>query len=248
MKLTHKLCGAALLAAVGVSLAIPSTTKALEDTNKGGMDIQFARKTTGDIDPGHSEEVVSSGKTMSIPGGTYKEFGVEGVTPLSFGEVTLAANARTFWAKNWTQEGVGSSANYVLINDERLTEDHNYSVSGQITGKLKAGEKELSGSTLMYSNIHLQSKADASIALPESAVADGKTVTITEGETTPIINSRADADKAKGQGRTHITFGYIKATDATASDKSVALSIGNDQTVTQGDYTGEITWTMSTTK
>ncbi|MEI5993782.1 WxL domain-containing protein [Candidatus Enterococcus mansonii] len=243
MKLTHKLCGAVLLGAVGVALAIPNTTKAADpDSKTGDMDIQFTRKTSGSVDIPNSE--MSGSMSLSVD---YKEFGVVAVTPLSFGEQQATATSRSYWAKNWTQS-TGSSANFVAISDERAVADHRYTVAAQITKPLTSGSSVLAGSTVTLRNIHLQTQANIgdNVKLPAGAIVEpGSDRVVTNGESTLIINNTTPG---AGIGTTTITFGHLNSADEKDSSKSVKLDIGKDDLIVEGDYRGEITWTMTEVK
>ncbi|MGX7243857.1 WxL domain-containing protein [Enterococcus quebecensis] len=254
MKLTHKLCGAALIAAVGVSIAIPSTTKAENNPFKSDMDIQFTRNTADDTDttrPNISgDDNVSGSITRNpVPVG---DFGIMDVTPLSFGEqkVVTDGNDRTYWAKDYT-EAAGVMANNVLIKDVRSTFNHAYTLTAQITKELTATIKDggvdktntLTGAELLYKNLNIQSDAPTELRLEDAALSATATVT-TAAPTTFVNNTSA----VKGQGKTYIYFGKLGAANATKSSESVQLKIGKEQNIMAGDYKGEITWVLAESK
>ncbi|EOL50471.1 WxL domain-containing protein [Enterococcus caccae] len=268
MKLTNKLCSAALLAAVGVSIALPSITKAAEEpeqaisTNKGDMDIQFTRNTADDTDTTRPELTNSDGTPVTdLTSGTVTRpltpavFGIQDVTPLSFGEhaIVTDGNTREFWAKNY-KETNGEMANNVVIKDVRSTLNHNYTLTAQITKPMTTTvtegntsvERKLEGATLTYSNIQRQTNVADEIALSPDAVAP--TVTVKEDAPEAVVNNTNAATPDKGQGQTYIQFGKLNAAGDTASDKSVKLTVGKDQTIFEGQYKGEVTWVLSATK
>ncbi|ALS36449.1 hypothetical protein ABID30_002416 [Enterococcus rotai] len=255
MKLTHKLCSAALLAAVGVSVALPGITKADDTTAKGDMDIQFTRNTEDDTNtsrPTFSDSDIQSG-TVTRP---LKPavFGIQDVTPLSFGEnaVVTDGNDRVFWAKNY-EEKDGIMANNVAIKDVRSTLNHNYTLTAQITKPMtttvtegaESVERKLNGATLTYRNIARKTNVAEEIALPESAVASQ--MEVKESAPATIVNNNGE-NKDQGQGQTYIHFGKLTATGEEASDKSVKLTVGKEQSIFEGDYKGEVTWVLTAAK
>ncbi|WP_086315510.1 hypothetical protein A5821_002995 [Enterococcus sp. 7F3_DIV0205] len=261
MKLTHKLCSAALLAAVGVAVAVPGITKADDTTFKGDMDIQFTRNTEDDTNTTRPGLTDSNGeKDTDIESGTITRplkpvvFGIQDVTPLSFGEnaVVTDGNDRVFWAKNYTEKN-GVMANNVAIKDVRSTLNHNYTLTAQITKPMTTTVKEgaesvdrkLDGATLLYRNIGRKTNVAQEIALPESAVKTSAEVS----EAAPaIVVDNNGANKDQGQGQTYIHFGKLTATGEEASTKSVKLTIGKEKSIFEGDYKGEVTWVLTAAK
>lgn len=250
MKLTHKLCGAVLLASVGVALAIPSTTKAVDPDPKatGDMDIQFTRPDengSGTLPP-NSEFSGSGSISLDIP---KKNFGVRYVSPLEFGEAQATATERTFWAKKWnvTQEtGSLEAPNHVLFTDERSVLDHTYQVTAQITSPLKTtidgSEHTLTGSELRYRNLNISTTTADAIALSNDSLVGDATI-VESGPEVIVDNSVANnPTKTKGQGDTYVNFGRL--TDNTA-ENSVSLTIGADQTIAEGKYKGVVTWNIT---
>lgn len=256
MKLTHKLCGAALLAVVGVALAIPGTTKAAENPtgeSKAGMDIEFAPKgEDGSEDLGDNSGNLTDPE-ISVP---YKLFGVEFVSPLEFGEAQATATERTFWAKNWTKaDGTVVGPNQVLINDDRMTGDNTYYVKAEITKELTANiggtNKVLAGSILRYRNLSISTTTSEALALdPATTFVEDESADVKFGSKATIIDNSVtnNPDKTKGQGKTYLNFGNAKAEDGeVTSEKSVSLTIAADQQIVEGKYNGEITWYMENT-
>ncbi|WP_430602833.1 hypothetical protein IGJ02_000143 [Enterococcus sp. DIV0724b] len=261
MKLASKLCGAALLAAVGVAVAVPGITKADDTTFKGDMDIQFTRNTDDDTDtsrpiitdPNGEEDTEIASGTITRP---LKPviFGVQDVTPLSFGEKAIVTdgNDRTFWAKNYTEEN-GVAANSVTIKDVRSTLNHNYTLTAQITKPMtttvtegaETVDRALEGATLLYRNIGVKTNVAQELALPEGSVVSQAEVS----ETTPsVIVDNTGENKDRGQGQSIIHFGKLTASGEQASDKSVKLTVGKEQSILEGNYKGEVTWAMTAAK
>ena len=255
MKLTHKLCGAALLATLGMAVAVPGVTKAEEHSSKGDMDIQFTRNTDEDT---NTESPVftdsTGGQNTNVESGSNTRpvepviFGVQDVSPLDFQKhaVVNDGDVRTFWAKNYTEENY-DGANYVLIKDSRTTLNHKFTLTAQITKPMTAvvdGENyALSGSTITYRNIGIVSNQAANLALQNDAIANSSVV-VTEDAAAPIINN---AHENSGIGQSKIHFGERTAADIEKnSEKLVALTVNSDTEILEGNYTGEVTWVMST--
>lgn len=258
MKLTHKLTGAVLLATLGVAVAVPGITKAEDASHskKGDMDIQFTRNTDDDTNTTRPVFTDSDGESdTSVISGTITRplesviFGVQDVTPLSFGghAVVNDGSDRTFFAKNYVEED-GVATNHVMIKDTRSTLDHTYKVEAKITKPMTAtiageGDYELSGATLTYTNIGIKSNQATNLALSADSIAS-PSIDVTEEGVTFIDNQEA----TKGIGQSMIYFGTLTDADTEKkSDKSVKLTVGSDKEIVEGNYKGEITWTMSNT-
>ena len=258
MKLTHKLCGAALLAAVGMAVAIPNSVKAAPGAAPAaGMDIQFTANagdgTTNTITDGDGSGAgtVTSGLVTTDAG----TFGVRAITPLKFGSDNSSASGtgRHFFAKNFVaNDGEGSTdqiiaPNYVEFVDDRSELDHKYEITAQITTELNTTVgtentvRKLDGATLQFLNGRVKSETDVTDALtPKEAVA---TTPVTSKESTVILNHE---DAAKGRGRFKMLFGTYAAEGDTNSEKSVKLNIKDETELFQDtNYQGEITWSMN---
>ncbi|MGG5341938.1 WxL domain-containing protein [Enterococcus sp. AZ192] len=253
MKLTHKLCGAVLVAAAGVAIAAPSATQALEGTRNGTADIEFTKNTSEDT-------------TMTDPTGTRKpdtgseidpthvdEFGIIAVTPLDFSShaAVAAGQSGSFYAKahvaNRGNADEYEVENYVAIKDVRSTTDHTYTLTAklekQFTAMVDSQEVTLNGATLTYSNIDV-----ADTLNPGLSPADDKKVfgeagsgsqTIALGETKPIYQN---TDPNGGKGRYEVTFGDdAKGTEAN----SVLLEFGDNVDVRTAQYNATVLWTLT---
>lgn len=255
MKLTHKLCGAVLLATLGMAVAVPGVTKAEESSKKGDMDIEFTRNTDDDTNTENPTFTGSDGEqNTDVESGSDPItvepviFGVQAVSPLDFQKhaVVNDGDVRTFWAKNYTAEGFDGS-NYVLIKDSRTTLNHKFTLTAKITkpmtAKVEGEDYTLSGSTLTYRNIGILSNQAANLALQNDAIANSSVV-VTEDAATPIINN---THENSGIGQSKIYFGERTEADIEKnSNKSVALTVNSDREILEGTYTGEVTWVMST--
>lgn len=256
MKLTHKLCGAALLAVIGVSVVLPNATKADDKSLSNGMDIEFTRNTDSDtggfiLTTGSGQGTITEGITITDVG----DFGVRAVSPLNFGlnKAVTDGNARTYWAKNWLGKGTGgnsAAANVVEIKDTRSTNDHTYNLTAKITeeftGNFENVSTKLTGATLNFYNPIVQSDQPAALALKSTMTRNGVEVAYNT-PSQPIVDN---TEAGTGLGKSQIFFGdYAAAADAvTSSEKSVKLTVPADQDLKDTTYRGTILWTLSTTK
>ncbi|WP_207696621.1 hypothetical protein DOK67_0002320 [Enterococcus sp. DIV0212c] len=253
MKLTHKLTGAVLLAAVGIAAAVPGVTKAAErDDHTGFGDIEFTKEsygswdTTGGVVPPNSTDSTRD-TTHSLRDG---EFVVQGMSRLDFGSQTVTLGKVNAWAKPTTanptaEDGtkVEGRGNWVQFKDDRITEDHKYELSAQITTPFTTTkDKKLTGATIHYTNAMLVADKDNEKLKPTVLPKDAL---VNETERTAVFTN---TEAAKGRGRYAVYFGE-KGNTAKAADKSVELEIPGDQAdeITTGKYTATITWTLSDT-
>ncbi|WP_321384332.1 WxL domain-containing protein [uncultured Enterococcus sp.] len=249
MKLSHKLGGAALVALAGVSLAVPSTTKANSIAGKGhiGFTEQTGKPTITDnstsTDSGGSTgtgTTITDNSTFTItdPG----TFGIFAVTPLEFEtHSVLTASQENFNASLYDNGNNVKTANLVSFLDKRA-DKRDYKLSAQLTQQFKsAAGKELNGSTIEYKNTWINSYANSVAA--NGLAASG--VVATTGST-PFITNNAGATDA-GYGQHDLVFG--EKAGAANADKSVTLTIPKAQNavVVAGDYNAVITWTLSET-
>lgn len=259
MKLTHKLCSAALLAAVGMAVAIPNSVKAAPEDKQlaAGMDIQFTENTgdgtTNTITDGDGSGAgtVTSGLVTTDAG----TFGVRAITPLKFGSDNSSASGsgRHFFAKNFAANDYEGSTdkiiapNYVEFVDDRAQLDHKYEITAQITTELNTTVgtentvRKLDGATLQFLNGRVKSETDTTNTLtPTEAVA---TTAVAFGQPTQILGHE---DAAKGRGRFKMLFGTYAVGGDTDSEKSVKLNIKDETELFQDtNYQGEITWSMN---
>ncbi|WP_348921138.1 WxL domain-containing protein [Enterococcus rotai] len=251
MKLTHKLCGAALVAALGVAVAIPTTTHAKE----GGpfqvdMDITFEQDTDADTGSVTTPTDRPSPPPTNIPTTDPGEFGIKTVTPLTFGteKIQNTGTPGQYWAKNWKGKSAdgkdAESPNFLEIKDARIQKNHKYQLQAKITEQFSQvvdGTKEnLTGASLTFTNGYIPyTSSEASVALDANNIVPGAVVTDTAAGT--IVDN---TDENKGLGYTQIQFGKYKTADAQDSEKSIKLTVPATTTVYQGKYSGKITWNL----
>ncbi|WP_430607166.1 hypothetical protein IGJ55_000288 [Enterococcus sp. AZ170] len=253
MKLTHKLCGAALVAAAGVALALPNTTKAVDNTKTGTGHIEFTfdTGTSGVIptDPGVTDgTTITNLPSVTNPG----VFGIIAVTPLEFEshDVLTATNKRDYNASmfhaNTVDPAEGTETfdvqNFVKYQDLRTQEAHPYKLSATLSQNFKtAGEKgvELKGANITYKNVAI-TQTGAPELNPNGVNTAGGNIDSASSNTVDFIeNTGVDG---VGYGQFELNFG-----DKTTGAESVTLNIPKTSAVGAGDYNAVVTWTLSET-
>lgn len=237
MKTSHKLVGAALLAAVGVSVALPGATKAAPEAGSefsGNGKIVFTKDNTS--------------PTVEPPGKTGPE--IEGpanpadldlkilyVSDLDFdqNELLTHGSVKTYDAlpNEATVVADGSAMttpNFVQFQDYRTEVENKYKISAAITQQFTNGTHVMDNAKLNYSNATWMS-ANNSATMPTSTIANF-TVTDTKADVVTVNEA------GKGYGKHDIAFGGY---DDTAA-KSVQLEIPGDVILAAGEYQAEITW------
>ena len=247
MKLTHKLCGAALVAVAGVAMTVPNTTKAADDSKTGTGHVAFTSTTnTGMSDPGSSSGSTITDSSITDPGA----FGIRFVTPLEFGSHdALTSSARSDYPVELYSANEGNAdefdvQNFVAFQDFRAEQDHSYKLSAAITQQFKTTAGTfLKGADITYKNLWVSNNG-ADTALDPTGIAAGAVALEGSDDATPgnsvsfITNSDTTG---KGYGKYELNFG----TKDNGTD-SVTLTIPTS-TVKNGDYNAVITWTLSDT-
>ncbi|WP_430603169.1 hypothetical protein IGJ02_000525 [Enterococcus sp. DIV0724b] len=257
MKLTHKLCGATLLAATGVALAMPNTTKA-NDLDGSGH-IEFTYNTDEDpiiTDPGNSTgTTITTGITTTNPG----PMGIIGISPLDFDShdiltsqtqrdykaLLITANPDSTEEDKATNTGKFDMQNAVWFQDLRATDSRPYQLTAKISEnfKEKTSGTYLKGANITYKNINVTSTADPSLKPVEKSgtvkliAGDGATA----GGSEIFVDNR-DAAEGVGYGKFELNFGLHS--DGTA-EEAVMLNIPSTTAIGEGDYSAKITWTMA---
>ncbi|WP_086315243.1 hypothetical protein A5821_002685 [Enterococcus sp. 7F3_DIV0205] len=259
MKLTHKLCGAVLLAAVGTAVALPNATKADNVPVNGSADIEFTRNTTENTtvtDPTGSSEITDW--TVTDPG----EFGIMTVSPLDFDKhaaLDIPAGGKEkfeYWAKPATANKGNADQhpieNLVQFKDDRSIANHSFKLSAELTKNFTAeiaGEDavELKGSTLTYNKMRLITDIAPALkpVTPKFGENGSETSAISFGGGSKefLVNDVAAADgKVKGKGTHQLTFGSQK--EGTAGD-AIKLEFDADTDVRTAKYNATVTWTLA---
>ncbi|MEI5989914.1 hypothetical protein A5881_001407 [Enterococcus termitis] len=257
MKLTHKLCGAALLAATGVALALPNTTKANDLEGSGHIEFTYNSDENPVItDPGNSTgTTITTGITTTNPG----PMGIIGISPLEFeshdiltsqtqrdyNASLITANPDSTDADKATNTEKFDMQNAVWFQDLRATDDRPYQVSAKITEnfKEKTSGTYLKGANITYKNINVTSTADPSLKPAEKAGTLKLTAgdAATAGDSVIFVDNKGAADGV-GYGKFELNFGLHS--DDTAKD-AVVLNIPATTAIGEGDYSAKITWTMA---
>ncbi|MBL1229910.1 WxL domain-containing protein [Enterococcus sp. BWB1-3] len=252
MKLSHKLCGAALVAAAGVALAAPNTTKAVDNakTGTGHIEFTFDTGTSGVIptDPGVTDgTTITNLPSVTNPG----EFGIIAITPLEFeSHDVLTANTKRDYDASLFKANPGSTEagteefdvqNFVKYQDLRTQENHAYKLSATLTQQFTdtASGYALNGSSITYKNAHLTQTGSPELTPDASELTTQGTIS----EATPTFDflSNTGVD-GKGYGQFELNFG-----DKTTGNESVTMNIPTSTAVGAGDYNAVITWTLSET-
>ncbi|MGX7201315.1 hypothetical protein BCR22_02245 [Enterococcus plantarum] len=265
MKLTHKLCGAALLAAVGIAAALPANTKADDGVAlEGKADIEFSSTASSSTSftntSGSGDDIVTSGGPTSDANG----FGVSYVTDINFGkhDIVAGAEAGPYWATKWIgnegKEDQVEGSHFVNFEDVRSVADHSYTLSATLSKQFTttigtSTKKKLNGATLSYKNVAVREQAkEAVTGFEAGAVKD--TVTLSEGNIATFIdnaNGTGEETFDKGYGRYTLYFGKyeVAAPDATSAEQSIQLTVPKEENtvINNGKYTAEISWVLATT-
>lgn len=265
MKLTHKLCGAALLAVVGVTLVVPNSTKADDGVGvEGKGEIQFTSSSSSSTSFTNSSgsgtaTVTSGGETSDAHG-----FGISYVSNLKFGgkhSIVTSGENGPYWASKWIgNEGKADqveNSHFVNFEDVRNIADHKYEITAEITKeftqKVNNVDKKLLGATLTYNNMGLRSATADSNLFPEaSALKSGAVVEF--GKKTPMVQNENTTNAPvfeKGYGHYTLYFGKyeLAGTDPASAEKSIMLTVpkAGNTVIYEGAYQAGITWTMSAT-
>ncbi|MGC6769775.1 WxL domain-containing protein [Enterococcus sp. LJL128] len=239
MKTSHKLIGAALIAAAGVAVVVPSATKAAPGDYTGKGKIVFTKNNTGTTNtpPGTTGPVIP-GPVNSAD----EDLKIIFVSHLDFkqNELLTHGNLKTYDADVYkTNEGAdGSGAaismpNYVKFQDHRTDglENH-YTIKAEISKQFThTSGHVMANAKLNYSNAKLVSATNGA-TMPTGAIAN---FALTYGaESTVLTNKEA----GKGFGTHDIQFGDL----GTNADKSVQLEIPGAVILRDGEYQAEVTW------
>lgn len=251
MKLTHKLCGAALLATVGIAVAAPSATKANTEHSGEGK-ITFTKDTSGS-DPIYTPDPDDTGSgsdrpIIDEPGNTDPaDRKIIFVSDLDFEvhERLTNSNEKKYFAKAYENAGE-EMPNFVKFKDARSEVANNtYAINAQITTQFTnpaaavPSEQVLNGATITYGNAKVSSTTNAA-TLPQ---APNAITTVTADGKTTVLDNLTENGRT-GFGTHDITFGSV--VNGTAAD-SVMLAIPGDVILANGDYQAVITWYIEDT-
>lgn len=259
MKTSHKLIGAALLAAAGVAVALPNATKAAPFAGDdaawtGSGQITFQKNNTGgtitppdETGPALSETDINTGD---------KDLKIRFVSSLDFDQhdVLTDNQVKTYNAKRYVSTDLATGdpvemPNFVNFQDYRTEEDNNfYTIKAEITKEFTRTDdatKKLAGATLTYGNARLTTTTNAN-TMPSQAAVIGAASPVgygTGGQQVIVENKEA----GKGYGMFDIAFGTLDAgaeAGKLVADESVKLTIPGDVILSAGTYQAEVTWTI----
>ncbi|MEI5990140.1 WxL domain-containing protein [Enterococcus crotali] len=250
MKLTHKLCGAALVAVAGVALAVPNTTKAnsiegaghIGFTNTSGITSGTENSSSDSSDPDSGTGSVIT-ENPTFPQTDPGTFGIIAVTPLEFGSghTALTATNDTYDAALYDNGNNVKTANFVSFYDVR-EDSRVFSLSAKMTTEFTSGANKLNGATIEYKNTWVNNYPGAvATTAPEASV------TVEFGKSSPAIKNTGTANA--GYGQHELIFGERLADNSGNAKESVVLTIpkAGNEVVATGDYNAVITWTMGET-
>lgn len=258
MKLTHKLCGAALVAAVGIVAAFPSGTKADGNSLTGGAEVEFTSMSTTQTAPtnysgsGDGPLPTESGATTTDA----KGFGISYLTNLNFGQQNSVLTADgNYWVKPFDNNTVANS-HLVHFEDLRTTATHEYQVtatlSKQFTTQVGGVDKELNGAKITYLSVghRTQGPDQPYVALDDAAVVSQ--IELEKDATVPVVTNKNTAGAAlyeKGYGKQALYFGEYAVKGVDDLDENIKLTVprADNPIIQGGKYTAEITWAMSDT-
>ncbi|MBP1047512.1 WxL domain-containing protein [Enterococcus sp. BWM-S5] len=253
MKLTHKLCGAALVAVAAVAVAAPNTQAVNNLEHSGDAYIEFTRNTDGGpgttiTKPGTEDSTITNIPGVTDPG----DFGIMAVTPLDFSSHEVVAGSiatREYFALPFEANAGNADAykveNFVKFRDHRSTLNRKYTLSAEMTqeftGTVDGTPVTLAGSKLTFKNLKLRS-IDASHLQPANPqFATSAELSVGGGSVQFLENTEAD----KGAGDYELTFGDYDA--GTATD-AVKLDIDGAAQIFETKYTAKVLWTLADVK
>lgn len=250
MKLTNKLCGAALLAVAGVAIAAPNTKAVDTSTHSGDAYIEFTRKTDGGPDttitkPGTTDSTITNIPDVTDPG----DFGIVAVTPLDFSSHEVVAGSiatRQYFAEPFEANKGNADAykveNFVKFRDKRSTLNRKYKLSAQMTqeftGQVDGTPVTLAGSKLTFKNMKLKSIEPSHLQPVSPTIQPSVELTLGGGSAPFLENTEAD----KGAGNYELTFGTY---DDGSAAEAVKLDIDGTAQIFETKYTAKVLWTLA---
>ncbi|MHC5228994.1 WxL domain-containing protein [Enterococcus sp. LJL99] len=257
MKNSYKLAGAALLAAVGVGLTVPSVTKADPNVTSKGK-VEFTQDTndtdTTEVTPDSSNPIPITEPTINPDKNPLK---IRSVTDLDFDTHEIVSNEtagdKVYPAKAFATTKVGTTdavktSHFVSFQDIRQDTDTNFhAISAKITKQFTApatgtaAERKLDGATIAYKNAHLMTSSNP--GTQPSAATVTPTFTLNDTDTATVYTNK---ETGKGYGKFKLVFGEDGNLDDTKAEAydSVELHVPGTNVVKTGQYEAEITWSI----
>ncbi|MCA5012035.1 MULTISPECIES: WxL domain-containing protein [unclassified Enterococcus] len=249
MKLTHKLCGVALLAALSTGAILPTVTHAAEEplewAGKGTIKFQDDDDTGKPIDPKDPDgpEIVKppvnpAKGPLKVIAITDLEFGTNKVTPAAGNGWEYTASASEVEYVDGTKKVM---PNFVQFKDTRADNLANkHKLTAKATTFTNEEGQELKSAELKFNNVTLVNPADQNQV--NTAGVPAAQVLKTDG-TTPTTFVTQDAED-KGFGQFVLQFGDTDDNTAADSVKLWVPSEGNKLSTSSG-YSSTITWTIA---
>lgn len=250
MKMTQKLCAAAMVATFGAAVLAPSIVLAAPEWSAEGT-ITFTEDTTEPpvTPPGITEPEITEPEVNP----DNSPLRIVSVTPLNFASQQIAGNdsnkvypATVFSAPKADEDGEPTEEmvdmpHFVRFLDRRADgEENHYTISAKITNQFtntENADKELAGATIAYSNVTLVTGTN-NATKPSSAVIKPSFELSVDDAATIVTQNEAD----KGYGVFEIMFGNLANNTAA---KSVNLKVPGTNVIQAGEYVGEVTWFIS---
>lgn len=257
MKSTYKLASAALLASLGLGLAVASETKAYTQNETGTGKIEFTQtideNETGEITspPDTTEPDISIDESDIITG--TEELQLRVITSMDFDKHDLVATdtaAKTWPVKAYTADklneaGTFEMPHFVRFRDYRAEDglNNDYKLSAAMTGEFKNGTTALGG-TLNYKNTRLTTTTNADTLPTQDVLGNAGVFSLNpEGDSVDVL---IQDQAGKGYGLFDVMFGeYNQIVDGKMD--AITLSVPANTKIVKGTYTAEITWTLSDT-
>ncbi|MBL1225820.1 WxL domain-containing protein [Enterococcus sp. BWR-S5] len=258
MKSSYKFASAALLAALGLGLAVASETKAYTQDEKGTGKIEFTQSIDSNdpnelsLPPDTTEPYITLTEPDVIPG--TEELQLRVITSMDFDKHNLVATdtaAKTWPVKAYSAEKLDGSGNFemphfVRFRDYRAEDgkENNYKISAAMTSQFKNGSTVLGG-TLNYKNTKLTTTTNQQTLPSQAVVQSGGVFSLNpEGDSVDVLIQN---ENGKGFGLFDLMFGEYSEITADGTTDAVTLSVPANTKIVKGTYTAEITWTLSDT-
>ena len=251
MKYTQKVASAALLAVIGLGLALPTVTKAAPGDTTGKGKINFTQDNStnpSNVEPGESTGQEITEPTQNTEANALK---IVSVTDMDFDTHAIVANDSdksydaTAFETTYEDGTKAVMPHFVRFQDVRADGDTNYyTVSAELTKQFTNGARVLDGATIAYKNVSLVTGTNMA-TLPDTTAAgtleQAFSLALNQKET--VLTNKQEG---KGYGVFELMFGDKDATkaDPTSYD-AVTLNIPGTNVLKTGDYQAEITWSIA---
>jgi len=248
MKNITKLTTTALLGALALGVVAPAANAATEEvTGKGVIRFDQSNPEIPEVTPPGKDEPEIDEPGINPDKGALM---IVSVTDLDFDTHSIpVGNAdREYLAKPFTTKATGTEddvtmAHFVRYMDIRADGQQNHhSIMAQLTSPFTHetnASSTLEGASIFYDDISILPVTPTPTAqVPQTGV---KTSVEISDEPVEIVNNNQDADG--GRGLFDLVFGYDENDNYDNYD-SVSLKVPAAVNMQEGEYTGEVTWTI----